>query len=134
MSWRQSSSHGPQLAQTYCSWKTGQQVTPEVQLVRIRLHQLKYGWSGLMWFHHHQQGICSCEGTLTFTFLWWLKIIQATCTCIAHHFPGFCTKTNRFTLIFHEYCTHNFKAFAHRVRCSSCSSIMLRLASARGWS
>lgn len=41
MSGRQGSSYGPQGAQSPSSRKTGQQVTTEVQLVRISLHLLK---------------------------------------------------------------------------------------------
>lgn len=42
MSRRQGSSHGSQLAQSPSTRKTGQQVTTEVQLVRISLHQLYF--------------------------------------------------------------------------------------------
>lgn len=36
-------------------------------------------------------------------------------------------------MLFHESCMYNFKAFAHRVRCSSCCSEISRLASTQGW-
>ena len=39
--------------------------------------------------------------TLTFTFFWWFRIIQATCTCIAHHFPGFCRRQKYKGLLCH---------------------------------
>ena len=43
MSGRKGSSHGPKGAESPSSRKTGQQLTTEVQLVRISMHQLKEG-------------------------------------------------------------------------------------------
>lgn len=97
---RQASSHGPQRSKSPSSRKTGQEVTAEVQLVRVSLHLLKERTRAVnLAFKRVTPLLCQSLlsavnmisiKTPTFTFLWWCKIIQATYTCIAHHFPGFC--------------------------------------------